>query len=348
MTRSFVLALALVFAACDPPPPTKDASSATTARPVNTDVDDGKILARVDDVPVDVDEFTSVATRRAPGEPDEDLGLERRKEILDDLIDQKALFLEARRLGLDMDPKIQRQMIQIYLRRHVYSEVKAGDFTDEELRAFFEENRDEFIIPPKVRVRRIFIKGDPVRSMEQAKALAEEARGKVLQDPDAFPAIARTTSEGVYGRRGGELGLMSAQGRPGIPMAVVDKAFEMKVGDISEPFEADGGYNVIALVQRRDRVERTYDQMKGAVLRRAKAERHKELFEAKVQELRGKADIEVFDDRLQEVEVKTAMDFRQAVLPGRRPGGLQPPGADDGEGDEEGLDEGDLLDEGAE
>ena len=98
------------------------------------------------------------------------------------------------------------------------------------------------------------------------------------------------------------MGLFSRQGRAGLSPAVVDKAFSMEPGTVSEPFFSDGGYHIIATIVRRDQVERTFEQMKGAVLRRAKGERQKKLFDETVAELRKGATVEVNTDKLESLD----------------------------------------------
>lgn len=264
-------------------------------------VDLGETLAQVDGVPVGAREFAQAAARRNPGGAAA-MTLEERQEVLEELINNKALYLEARRQGIDQDPKVQRQMVQILLRRTVYNQVKSNDFTDEDLRAFYETNRDDFIIPEKVRARRIFIKAEPTRSKAEAEELAKQTYAAIDGNIDVFVKQATQVSEGPFRGRGGDMGLFSRQGRAGLSPAVVDKAFSMEPGTVSEPFFSDGGYHIIATIVRRDQVERTFEQMKGAVLRRAKGERQKKLFDETVAELRKGATVEINTDKLESLD----------------------------------------------
>jgi len=55
---------------------------------------------------------------------------------------------------------------------------------------------------------------------------------------------------------------------------------------------------------RRDRVERTFEQMKGSVLRKVKNERYKELYDKYVKDVRGEYKIDTFEGELQDISVE--------------------------------------------
>jgi len=301
------LPLLLIAAACTGPQgqgtPAADDRPPVDLPESTVDMEIGDVIAEIDGMPVGANEFAAHAMRTRPRSA-ANLTEEERKEVLDELLDQKALYLEARRLGLDRDPKVQAQMVQLYLRRTVYNQVRSNDFTDEDLRAYFEEHRDEFIVPEKSRARRIFIKADPLRSPAEAKQKAQQAWTRIGGDIDAFNQVASEVSEGPYRGRGGDMGLITHKGRPGVPPEVVDMAFELGPGQISEPFEAAGGYNIVGVISKRESVERTFEQMKGAVLRRAKAERQRALYEETLKRLRDGAQVDIDEEAVGRIELR--------------------------------------------
>ena len=290
---------------------------------------EGPILATVGGVPITVAEFQAAAAREMPRDGSE-LGEEERRAILDELVTEKLLYLEAHKRGIHRDSKVQRIMVNTLLRQDVYANVRNSDFTPEELRAYFEEHKEEFVTPEKVQVRRIFVRGEPARSDEEARALAEDLHGQALADPDRFRDLATAHSEDPYRRRGGDLGFVERAGKPGVEDTVVEAAFALDVGEISAPFEGGGGWNVVTVTNRRDRVERTFEQMKGSVLRKVKNDRYRELYTQYVDEIRPGYAVEIDEASLQEATV--APGRRMSVgsrLPSRFPG----PGDDHPEGD---------------
>ena len=308
----------------------------TSTSPATPAQDLGQVLATVNGAPVGSTAFEQAASRKLP-ESGEVLSIEEKKEVLDRLIDEELLYQEALRLGLDKDPKVKKVMVNTLLRQEVYGAIRNSDFTDEELQAYYEAHKDEFIVPEKVQIKRILIKAGDARTAEEAKAKAEEIRGQLAGSPDKFKELAAEHSEDPYRRRGGDVGFVPRSGKPGFDQAIIDKAFEMNVDQISEVFETAEGFNIIMVANKRERVERTYQQMKGSVLRKVKNEKLSEMYDQYTARLRSSAQLSIEEATLAGIEIKNA---RKAGM-GSLPGGLSPGGLDGEEGDEDmGLDEG--------
>jgi parvulin-like peptidyl-prolyl isomerase len=295
-----------------------EVSSVAAADDVPEDVR-GPVIAEVSGLKITAQEFEAAAARQAP-RGGEALSDEQKREILDTLVRERMLYLEAKKAGIDRDPKVQKVMVNTLLRQDVYSGVRNSDFNPEDLRAYYEEHKEEFVVPEKVQVRRIFVKMGAARSPEEAKALIGELHAKVIANPEGFAEVASESSEDPYRRRGGDLGYLAREGKPGIDQAVVDQAFELAVGEISGPFEAGGGWHVVTVTGKRDRVERTFEQMKGSVLRKVKNDRYKELYQEYVDKISGAYEVTVHDDVLAELQVEPAR--RLTLGPGAP--GLQP------------------------
>jgi peptidyl-prolyl cis-trans isomerase C len=229
-----------------------------------------------------------------------------KKEILDRLVDEKLLYKAALAKGLDRDPKVQKVMVNTLLRQEVYANVRNSDFTDEELQAYYEAQKDEFVVPEKVQIKRILIKINKERAEGDALALAKEVHGKLKADPSKFKDLAAKHSEDPYRRRGGDVGFVPRSGKPGLAQAVVDKAFEMNVEQLSAPFVTDEGVNIVYIANKREEVSRTFQQMKGSVLRKVKNEKLKELYEQYVSSLRDGVDVKIDEAKLGEIEVKAS------------------------------------------
>lgn len=303
--------------------------------------DMGAVLATVGDVKVYEKEYQQVAARKTPASGTA-LSPAEKKEILDKLIEEKALYQEAKKKGVDQDPKVQKVMINTLLRQDVYSGVRNSDFTQEELKAYFDAHKDEFVVPEKVQIKRIFIRVSDDRPDADALKLAEEIHKEVLKDPAKFGDIAAEKSEDPYRRRSGDLGFVGKDGKPGIDPAVVDRAFTMNVGDITAPFSAGGGYNIVLVANKRERVERTFEQMRGSVLRKVKNEKYKDLYDKYVAEVVGKYTVTRDDAALETIKLEAV--HRPGPMGGPLPG-IGGPG---GMGDEMGVPAADGPGEGEE
>ena len=282
-----------------------DATGTTAGAPV-------EVLATVNGVTISVAEFEENAARKTPESGDQ-LTTAEKQEVLDRLVAEKLLYKAALEKGLDKDPKVQKVMVNTLVREEVFNKLKNSDFPDEVLQKYYEDHKSEFIVPEKVQIKRILIKVTPERADDAAKAEAEKLRADVAKNPDSFKDVAARYSEDPYKRRGGDVGFVSKEGKPGLDQAIVEKAFSLETNAISDVFKTEDGYNIIQVAARREQLERTFQQMKGTVLRKAKSARQQELYESYVANLKKDAKITTDDAKLAALEIKSS---RRPFSPG--------------------------------
>lgn len=304
--------LALVFllggASCDGGGAAGGATTSASAPAA----DIGTVLATVNGVQIGSKEFEQAAQRKTPANG-ESLSDAEKKEVLDSLVEEKLLYAEALRKGLDKDPKVQKVMVNTLVREDVFNTLKNSDFPDEVLQKYYDDHKSEFIVPEKVQIKRILIKVTPQRPDADAKKMADELRAQVVKNPDSFKDVAAEKSEDPYKRRGGDVGFVSKEGKAGLDQAVVDKAFGLDTNQVSDVFKTDEGYNIVMVAARREQIERTFQQMKGTVLRKAKSAKQQELYDSYVAKLRTAAKIEVKEEELKKIEIKSS---RRPFAPG--------------------------------
>lgn len=318
----------LVFSSCKNGEGTDSKSPNATAQQ-----DIGEVLATVNGLSIGSKEFDEEyqrsVPRKNPGDPEGDATADK-KEVMDKLIANKLLYQEALRQGLDQDARIQKMMINSLLRKDVYGSIKSNDIKDEEAKAYFDTHQDEFIVPEKVQVRRILIKVDADTPDADAKKKAEDVLKELTGGAD-FKDLAMKYSEDPYARRGGDMGFVAKEGKPGLDAVVVEKAFALEKGATSEVFKTDEGYNIVQAANKRERIERTFDQMRGAVLRKLKTEKYKELHDSYVANLKTKAEIKIHEDKVaaHKVPERSMPSFPEggAGMPGGAPGMVMPGGA---------------------
>ncbi|MEZ4239456.1 MAG: peptidylprolyl isomerase [Myxococcota bacterium] len=280
----------------------------------------GKRIAKIgSDGFVSESEFVAAASRVQ--QPGETLPIDERREVLDKLVTEEILFQEAAARGLYRDPKVRKIMVNLLLREEVYADVRATEIDQAELQAYYDSHTDEFTIPEKIQVKRIFLRygGDSNRTKGEAQALAEELASKIKRDTTSFGGIAEQYSDDPFKRRGGDLGYVAREGKLNVPDEVIEKAFAMRVGQLSEPFDAGEGINLVLVAARRAPVERTFEQMKGSVLRRLKNERYRELTDNYIKRLRAKYDVDVDENALAAVPIES-----KPMAPGMDPGSILP------------------------
>jgi peptidylprolyl isomerase len=229
--------------------------------------DDSHVIATVDGLALTVVDFERACAARPRNEGEDPDAY--RDEIVEDMVGEAALYLEALRQEIDRDPAIRKMMINTLLRQQLYSTLPR--IAEEELVAYWEAHRGEFVVPEKVQIKRILIRVREHRGADEARALAEELRARAVADPGAFKDLASAHSDGPYQRRGGDIGFVGRGGKEGVEPEVVAAAFELETGAISEVLEIGDGFHVLYLANRRERAERTFEQMRGSVLRDVKS-----------------------------------------------------------------------------
>jgi peptidyl-prolyl cis-trans isomerase C len=272
------------------------------------------VIATVGDAPVGADDFRDEALRRPPADG-KALSPEERKQVLDEVITQEVLFQEALQKGLYHDTKVRKILVNLLLRQEVYAAVDGQEFTDAELEAYYNDHKEEFVVPEKVQLKRILLRVSPERDDAATKALADEIYAEVTRDPRLFNEIASKRSEGPYARRGGDLGFISREGKPGVDPEVVEKAFTMKVEELLPPMKSGDAWQILYVTNRRERVERSFQQMRGSVLRMVKQERFKALTDTYIADARGRYDIKVDEGKVSSVDL-ARVSGRPELAPG--------------------------------
>lgn len=223
-------------------------------------------------------------------------------EGLEAAIADHLLLVEAIAQGLLDEPKIEKVMVNTYLRDTLYSQVSNEDFSDDELRAYFEANREDFMVPEKVHLKMASVSFGEERTREEARVLAEGLRDQVPRRP--FADIATELSEDPYKRRGGDVGWVTAEGKPGLDPLIVETVFGLPMGGFAL-IEVEGAWVVVVKEGEREGVERTYEQLKGSVLRQVKNERYQALYEERMVSLRASASVVVHEEHVLSLDLRT-------------------------------------------
>jgi len=156
--------------------------------------------------------------------------------------------------------------------------------TDEDMKAYFEENKDTFAEEEKVQASHILVEDE-----KTAKELVEKlAAGK------DFTELAKEFSTDEESREsGGDLGLF---GRGEMVQEFEDAVFALEIGEISDPVKTEYGYHIIKLSDKQE--------AKTAVFEDVKDEIKSTLFDAKVEEEYSTW----LDEKFEEYEIKNFLE----------------------------------------
>jgi peptidyl-prolyl cis-trans isomerase C len=252
---------------------------------------DGEVAVSVADVEHQLEQQPGLRARLASREQRQDF-LER------SLLQQELLAREARARGYDKSPEVQRVLKQVLVSHLVAKELdarlKPADIPESDVQAYYREHSVEFNRPEEVRVSQIVAK-----ERGQARRAAAELKALPRGDNATLAAlVAKHSIDADTRARGGDLGFLS-RATTRLPRAVVDAAFALREpGDVSPPVASDQGFHVLILAQRHPGAARTYQEAKDEIRQRLYRSKWSSEMDKLVSELRGKAKVELLDDRL--------------------------------------------------
>lgn len=127
------------------------------------------------------------------------------------------------------------------------------EITDEQMKAYFEENKDTLGQSAKVEASHI---------LTATKEEADEVKAK-LADGEDFAEVAKEHStDTATAKNGGQLGTFGAGE---MAPEFEEAAFAMEVGGISEPVKTEFGFHIIQVTDKSEAVEATFENSKEQI-----------------------------------------------------------------------------------
>ena len=320
MTRALVatgLAVVLALSGCKPTPPGPKKA--------------GPAVAQGEGVVVTVAEFQARLDEQSPFLRQRYQSLDRKKEFLDSLVKFEILASAAEKEGYQNDPDVQLTMKKAMVQKLVqkrFGEGDAKDITDADVQKFYDEHKDDFVKPARVRTSALLVAAtdkDRAQKGAQAKKLLAQVKAGAKKDPQAFQALARASSDDAASKgNGGDLGFRSQEEYAkqfGEPFAAA--AFATKDGE-EVLVETQQGFWIVRVTGRQEGVTRTVDQVKPQIQSRLQREKRTKEFDDYVKKLREEAKVTVNDAELEKIVVSAAPAPGPGGMP---PGAMPPPGA---------------------
>ena len=139
---------------------------------------------------------------------------------------------------------------------------KGVSVSDEEVRAFYDEEKDIFRRPDLCHIEQIFARGgDTDEQREAARKRAEDAL-KRIQAGQRFEAVAKSLSDSPDAEKGGDLG---AQPLDALPPFYAEAVKKMTPGEVSGIIESEFGFHIIKLIDMQPGQEAQFDQVKSLI-----------------------------------------------------------------------------------
>ncbi len=177
--------------------------------------------------------------------------------LLDQLIDGRALVIDAEKSGLDKDPAVQK-LVQAAQERALQSallnSIIRPQITDEAVKARFDAQAASTTGEPEVHARHILV-GD--------EATAKKVIGDLKKGGD-FAALSKQYSKDPgAAQQGGDLGFFK---KSDMVPEFATAAFALKDGEVSPtPVHTQFGWHVIQVMEHRTTPPATFDQSRDAL-----------------------------------------------------------------------------------
>ncbi|MFP4531232.1 MAG: peptidylprolyl isomerase [Desulfobacterales bacterium] len=249
-----------------------------------------------------------------------------KEDMVNNIVEKELLYQKSQELGMEVEPDtIDSQMEQFkqqfpdeeqykqqlsalgYTEDLLRSEIETNmaiqklieeeiasdiEITDEDLKAYYENNPDQFETPDQVKARHILIKTDE----EADEAEKEAARQKIqelekqIEGGEKFSEVAKEESECPSSERGGDLGYFS-KGQMVKPFE--EAAFSLSVGDVSDIVETRFGYHLIKAEDKKEASKKTFDEVKDQIKEQLEQQKVEEQLPSYVENLKEAGDVEI-------------------------------------------------------
>ena len=222
----------------------------------------------------------------------EDYKLELDKSMaLDQMISEKLLIQEAKNMGLEEDSDVLEQikkiteqiLVQVLIEREILDKIKIND---EEILEYYEQNKDSFTEKEQVYLYNILLETE-----EEAQNVLEQ-----LKAGGDFSEIAKEKSTGPSAAQGGDLGYL-AKGT--IILEIEEVIFALELEELSEVIKTDFGFHILKITEKKPETVKTLEEVKEDIIQILLPNKQNEAFENLLEELKGKAEIEINEEALQ-------------------------------------------------
>jgi parvulin-like peptidyl-prolyl isomerase len=197
-----------------------------------------------------------------------------------------SMGLNEERISIQLDQWRENQREKLLIEKLIIREVdNLINVSDAEVRAYYEENSDEFKQPRMVKARQIV-----VATEEEAKAI----RSRLLKGEE-FVELAKEVSLSPDADRGGDLGTFA---RGQMPEEFDDVVFRYRVGSISKVVPSPYGFHIFKVEDKLSPRTLTLDEVREDVARDLFQERREAFFKDWLSSIKERAAITIYPEKL--------------------------------------------------
>ncbi|MGO8926298.1 MAG: peptidyl-prolyl cis-trans isomerase [Limisphaerales bacterium] len=261
------------------------------------------------------------------------------KKGLEDAVEFELLAEQAKKLGLDTQPAVAKQikelLVQKLLAEKVDAPLSALHFSDEELRAWYEVHTNDFRKGALARGTVLTLLVEQGKEAE-ARARAAEAlkelqavseplvgnRPPPVGNSAHAAAIVRKYSDDPSEKLNGGMSSYFAEGQQSrrYPQAVADAMLQLQLrGEIAGPIATPRALYVIQLTERREAQLTPFEQARGEVQKRLVRERRQKALAEYCAELKKEFPVAVDESELKSVVQPSRPGGGPPSVPGGMP-----------------------------
>lgn len=213
-------------------------------------------------------------------------GPEGTARFVDELVKKELLYQEAKKKGIESNPDYQAKLeefkkitlISTMLEKEIEDKTK---LTDKDVKAYYDEHRDEFIANNSVKASHILVKSE-----EEAKAIIAR-----IKQGENFAKLAKEKSiDQGSAKNGGDLGSFS---RGQMVPEFENAAFKLKAGELGGPIKTQYGYHIIKVTEKKAGQPVEFEKVKGMLMQKLTAQNQKAVFDTYIEGLKKNYKIEI-------------------------------------------------------
>lgn len=215
---------------------------------------------------------------------------ERKKDFLDDMINEQLIYKEALKRGINREREVKDLLDEakrkILIAKLMETEVKKSAVSEDKIKEFYELHKDDFVTPLKLRASHIMV---------DTEAEGKEVLQK-LKDGGDFAQLAKQYSKDPSKGRGGDLGyFIKGQLMPEIE----EVCFKLEVGQTSDIIKTKFGYHIIKLTDRIEPRVVELSEVRDAIEKELKDKAQQRTLDDLVKNLRSKAHVKINEKLLE-------------------------------------------------
>ena len=238
------------------------------------------VVAKVDDKIITLNDFNQY-WGAIPEEYREQLN---KKDILDQIIMQTLLIQKADEIGLEEDPEVNFQIKnateQILIQSLIEKEIiEKTDLTDDEIRSYYEENKETFWNEEEVHAFNI---------LTETEEEAIDVINKLNEGRD-FSSLAKEVSIASSAPYGGDLGLI---GKGFLITEIEEELFTLNPGEISKIISTDKGFHIFKVIEKNPPHYTELDEIKEVIKQQLLPQKQQLAFDQYLKDIESNATIE--------------------------------------------------------